>query len=101
MFAGVLYGSTDCYYLSQLNDCGAIIKVRRNHVRLCWGRIVETIWRRNIVHLFRKNDCSCEKASAMLVKIVYFLFKVNQETPNSSFTQVQCASSKIDGILLF
>ena len=30
MFANFLHGNTDCYSMSQFNDCNAIIKVRRN-----------------------------------------------------------------------
>ena len=54
MFAKFLDGSTDCYFLRQLNNCGAIIKLRRNHVRLCSNQVVATKSRRNTVHRVRK-----------------------------------------------
>ena len=37
----------------------------------------------------------------MLVYTIFLLFKVNQETVDSLFMQVQCASSLMNGILLF
>ena len=37
----------------------------------------------------------------MLVWTLFSLFKVNQESVNSLFMQVQCASSLANGILLF
>ena len=33
MFDNVLYDTTFRYFLSQLHDCGAVIKVGRNYVR--------------------------------------------------------------------
>ena len=50
-FVNFLYGSTDCYFLTQVQDCGAIIKVRQNYLQLLWNRIVATIRRRNTAHL--------------------------------------------------
>ena len=68
MFANFLYGSTDCYFLSQLNNCGALIQVRRKYLRLCSNRIVVTIRERNTVHLLGKNRLQySEEAFAMLV----------------------------------
>ena len=37
----------------------------------------------------------------MLDRIIFLLFKVNQERVNCLFIQVQCASSLRDSILLF
>ena len=37
----------------------------------------------------------------MLVWTIFSLFKINQESVNSLFVQLQCASSLRDGILLF
>ena len=37
----------------------------------------------------------------MLILTIFSLFNVNQESVNGLFTQVQCASSLSDGILLF
>ena len=61
MFANFLYGSIGSYFLTQLNDCGAIIKVRRNYAHLGCNRIVATIMRHNTVHLLNKNMCSNAK----------------------------------------
>ena len=54
MFADFLCGSTGCYFLSQLNDGVAIIKVTRNFVGLCCNRIVATIIRQFVrYHIYR------------------------------------------------
>ena len=58
MFADLLYGSTDCHFLPQLQDCGEMIKVGSGYVRLCCNLIAATMRRRNIAQLFGKNICS-------------------------------------------
>ena len=64
MFAKFLYRSTDGYFLLQLDDCGAIIKVRQNYVQQCCNRIVVTIRRLNTT-LEGKNVCSIAKRNVL------------------------------------
>ena len=42
-------------FLSQLNDCDAIIKARQNHLRPYCNRIIAIIGRCNTVHLLGKT----------------------------------------------
>ena len=62
MFANFLYGSAVCYFLSQLNERVATIKVRRHYMRLCRNRIVVTMKTRNTARLSGENFCNIAKS---------------------------------------